>query len=204
MNHLELVAQRTADPATLKDAKKRSDAIADRLRKSNINTLAELAQVVPEPERKTFYMKLVLDTLDKATEGLVPCKSGCSYCCNMATLVTVEEAQVLAKASGRAMTMPDESKFNRHEKEDIREYNGVPCTFLDGNSCSVYASRPLACRIHYSVDRDNLLCQIIPGTEIRTPTFNAMQFNMLAISLYDDPTTIRFADIREFFPKETA
>ena len=200
MTHLELVAQRQADPALLTDAQMRADAIADRIRKTAINTVAQMAQDAQEPAHKAFYMHLVLDTLAKATEGIVPCKSGCSHCCNMATLITAQEAQALAKASGRDMTMPSSDKFNRLEDEDVRIYNGVACPFLIENKCSVYASRPHACRVHYSLDRDNLLCQIVPGKEIRTPTLNTMQYTMLSVAIQGNPLDLKYADIREFFP----
>jgi Fe-S-cluster containining protein len=183
----------------LKDAEKRGNEIFQKLRGTNINTLAELVQTVPGTSRKIYYMGVVLETLDFATSGIVPCKAGCSSCCHMATNVTLREAQDIAKASGRALTIPTATMT---DDEAIAAFEGTPCPFLVDNKCSVYASRPFSCRAHYSVDRDNLLCKVVPGSSILAPTFNNQQFALLNALTYERADLLQYADIREYFPPE--
>jgi Fe-S-cluster containining protein len=147
---------------------------------------------------KIMLVKQATDILAEATKGYVPCKEGCSHCCKMATNITVEEAQAIAIASGRDMVTP---AVMNDDKGNAVKYLGVPCPFLIDNRCSIYHVRPFACRVHYAVDRDNLLCEIIPPHPIKQLMINVEQFNMmnlLAVGL----DNFHFADIRQFFPSK--
>lgn len=47
---------------------------------------------------------------------------------------------------------------------------GVPCPFLSAQGdCSIYASRPLACRRLVHLDDDALLCRLVSETGLGTP-----------------------------------
>jgi Fe-S-cluster containining protein len=198
--YLEQVAERESEPDFLKNATERADAITDRLRKTNINALAQASQLFQKPSQKIYYMRRVLDTLALATAGIVPCKAGCSDCCHMATSITLREAQDIAKASGRTLTLPTDKKS---DFDAVQAFSGLPCPMLKDNRCSVYAHRPFACRSHYSVDRDNLLCKIVPGKTIKAPSFKNEQFAMLNALTYKLEEYSTMADIREYFELES-
>lgn len=195
MTPLEEAKARMADPTLFPQALKRMEGISARLESSSLN---ELAKLIQSPIPKTVKLVLVrkaTDLLGEAVRGYVPCKDGCSHCCHMATNITLDEAKTIAMATGRPIS-PDAIM---DDADTVEKYNAVPCTFLVGNRCSIYAVRPMACRIHYSVDRDNLLCRIIPGEPIRTPTVDVGKFNLLyALALGIE--NAHYADIREFFP----
>jgi Fe-S-cluster containining protein len=198
MTPLEEAQARMADPTLFPKAEERLKVINKRLAASDVQRYADQIAKPISTARKVIFLKQAINVLIEATKGISPCAEGCAHCCHMATFITVREAEELAKASGRKMQTPDV-----YDAPDaIERYQGIPCTFLKDNRCTVYNNRPIACRIHISVDRDNLLCKIIPGEEIRTPTVNTERYNLLHLTTYKNPTEICFADIRQFFPPE--
>lgn len=196
MTHLEQVAERQADPNMFILADRRVKAIQNTLNKKNVNAMAIALQEEQSKAGKIIWLNHIMDTLHDAAKDFTPCKAGCSDCCSMALHITQDEANAIAKATGRTALVPD---YHENIEASIKLYEGVPCPFLVEGSCSVYDARPFACRAHYSVDKDNLLCKIIPGTSIRTPTLNTQPFSMLFALAHPDPLSVRFADIREYF-----
>jgi Fe-S-cluster containining protein len=116
----------------------------------------------------------------------------------MATQLTVEEAELIARETGAKLTMP--KRFN--DVEAIRaKYTGVACTFLTPKGCSIYAQRPYSCRVVFSIDRDETLCAIVPGEIINTPSLNYRAYNDVFVEVFDG--RLLYADIREFFVPRT-
>lgn len=73
---------------------------------------------------------------------------------------------------------------------------GVPCPFLHEQRCSVYEHRPNACRTHFSLDVDDLLCRLIPGAEVPVPLADSRQLQFMILS--GQPAAL-IGDIRDFF-----
>jgi Fe-S-cluster containining protein len=91
------------------------------------------------------------------------CKRGCDHCCHMLTTVTYLEAKAVAKA---ALKLPnDEWKgvalrcralalwIEKHNSRDEYFSSKLPCPLLDleKKECTVYESRPAACRFYIVV-----------------------------------------------------
>jgi Fe-S-cluster containining protein len=199
MNHLEQALARNADPKTFSEAKRRADIAFDRIKASGVNTMMRLLQEDRSLSNRKIWLKEIMKAVDKSVQGLTPCKAGCSHCCYMATNVTLEEAQAISAYSGKPIQALDDDSLTYSDDANIKRFEGVPCPFLVDNQCSVYEVRPFACRVHYSVDSDNLLCKIIPGESIRSPTLNTLPLTALNLLCYPDPLQIQYADIREFF-----
>jgi len=197
MNHLELVRKRQAEPDFFTEAQRRQNAVFKKLRKTTINRMAVALQDEPTTKGKFIWLKKIMTTLGQATEGIVPCKAGCSDCCKMATNITSLEAEEISKATGIPVTVPSSTLTN---EESIKAFQGIPCPFLRESQCSIYHVRPFACRAHYSMDKDNLLCKIVPGETIRSPTVNTSQFSLLHALAHVAENEMHLADIREFFP----
>jgi Fe-S-cluster containining protein len=200
MADLEKIRARGVDPTLFVDAQKRVDKIKRNMLALHINEMAVALQDEPTRAGKFIWMRQMTDTLGKAVAGIVPCKDGCDHCCHMATNISIVEAQEIAEATGRAMVVPPDTDTIGGIEADRVRYNGVPCVFLVEHRCSIYAHRPHACRVHYSVDRDDVLCEIVPGVQTRVPSLNNQNFNMLFLLAHGDPREALMADIRDFFP----
>lgn len=197
MADLDAIARRGADPTMLDDAQVRADAISARLKRYPQTALVAQAQRAPTVRAKIIILRELADNVGRAAKGSVPCKAGCAHCCKMPVLILPEEAAQIAKETGAKLAHPELTM------EPNLQYDGVPCTFLkpDGG-CAIYAYRPYACRIYYSVDRDNLLCEIVPGKKIRTPQMDTQAYNMAFVEAFNKSLiTVGFADLRDFFPK---
>jgi Fe-S-cluster containining protein len=199
MGHMEEVAARWADPGMPERAQAKADELAKRLRAADINKMARALQTAQSPKAKKVWLMKMADTLATSLQGLAPCAAGCDHCCHMALVVTPEEAEAMGKASGRKVRKPAPEAFVRPDDAGIAKWEGTPCPMLKNGACSVYDVRPWPCRMHYSVDTDNLLCKIVPGANIRAPSPDVGQFNMLFFLAHGDPTSVKHADIREYF-----
>lgn len=121
------------------------------------------------------------------------CKKGCSHCCHIAVAITQSEAEVIGQAIGRAPQKVKKPKLLA--KKDYGYH--MPCTFLKDNSCSIYEHRPLACRIHFNLDKDDLLCRLIVGKTVPLPLMNVLPYQVAYIRFSNGEP---LADIREYFP----
>jgi Fe-S-cluster containining protein len=118
-------------------------------------------------------VKLAVD-VTAASDAPISCRAGCGACCRQVVPVAPAEAHRLrafvetlpvtrrdsirarfAEAQGRlaAAGMPQPSQaLGEMDAQQRREYGlayfraGVACPFLEDESCSIYAERPLACR----------------------------------------------------------
>jgi len=159
------------------------------------------------PRNLDFRANELLKIVDELAGLVAPvascknCRTG--HCCFQAVLISSWEAEQIAKFSKRKMT--DAAAYNP-EFEDSREklvnqFSGIPCTFLKDGQCSVYAARPIMCRLHFSMDNDITNCDIItigkPNTSVPYFNFQPLEFAVAQLFLEGGG---KFADIREFFP----
>ncbi len=174
---------------------------------------------------KVQWLREEADLVGRAVAPVSPCRAGCSYCCHQGVSITRSEAEIIAKETGHRLAEPAPERMLagnmvtmagedpdelRERVQHLREwmvdaYNGVACTFLDGaGRCSIYAQRPVACRLHISVDHDALRCRPIPDSSnngpVRVPYVDVRQEQMLYVTTFGDE--VDMADIRDWFPKE--
>lgn len=123
---------------------------------------------------------------EEALDGLSPrwppgfrCPDGCCECCMVTPSVpiTALEALRIAKALGK---LPEEARgrLTRAIRERARrlasgdKLRGVPCAFLNGNLCEIYADRPLFCRAYgFAAEEDGAYF----GCEVLLPELRLMQ-----------------------------
>jgi Fe-S-cluster containining protein len=107
-----------------------------------------------------FYDAMQRSLLDAvpATEPF-SCAAGCAACCHRQIVCTIPEAIGIAawlgdgektRVQAAARQLHDETA-RMDESQRIR--TGLPCPLLVDGQCSVYETRPLACRALYSFDR---------------------------------------------------
>jgi Fe-S-cluster containining protein len=194
---IEAIRQRESDPQVAVDAQRRADAVDERLR----DYLPRMRKVVGEAiqevrlSRKIRLMREIVGHLGKAMDGIAPCHDGCSQCCHIPVLISRAEAVTIADERGLEV-----ATLERYALKGNDDYKGTPCPFLKENRCSIYDSRPIACRLHFNLDADNLLCQLMPGEKIEAPYLNNMQYHLMMMSVLGKAQMLQLADIRDFFP----
>lgn len=149
--------------------------------------------------KRIIWVRKAAEVLAEATRGNVYCRDGCASCCHMPTMVTLEEAKLIAKETGAALTVPA-------GYTDLPEshFHGEPCSFLQERRCSIYASRPMSCRMHYALADDAALCKVEKDKPLQAAHFNPDLFSKLyALAHMEKATTVdelNLADLRTFFP----
>lgn len=173
------------------------------------NALRDNVYRSQNPAARVVWMRELVETLTAPSRDMHACRHGCSDCCYQSVVIAEPEARLIAKETGHKLQTPRRRVGGlKHEKDpsdalrrigQMREqYNGEPCVFLERGRCSIYESRPIACRKTISVDRDNLLCKIVPGEPVKVP-----YLDMRAIdALYQEAMPEQWvADVRDWFSK---
>jgi Fe-S-cluster containining protein len=121
----------------------------------------------------------ILDNADKKTAGIVgagrvECRPGCSSCCRQMVFASYIEAYVAVKEAIRKNVSINKDRLraivrDMSKSPSRQEWASKwePCIFLDGDGrCSVYDSRPLACRA-VVVSSDKAECAKPNGEVVR-------------------------------------
>lgn len=123
------------------------------------------------------------------------CRKGCNHCCHIPVALTMSEARLIGKRIG---IKPEELEAGTVNTE--REYGeDLPCPFLVQGECAIYAHRPLACQWHFNLDKDALLCQLIPGQSVPVFLANMRPYQEVYVRMCGNDA---LADIRKFFPPD--
>jgi Fe-S-cluster containining protein len=183
--------------------------IQEKLRRINAQSNRKLHRIVRESlpalvesaqplDRKVIRLRQVADSAAKVIAPFTPCAKGCSACCHNPAIISEVDAMLVAEASGAPLAAP-RRVFDVAAGEDARRayvshYAGVACTFLEDNVCSIYAHRPVVCRVHHSIENSAAGCangrqpEAVDLTELYLGELRMMGRMMI------------YADIREFFP----
>lgn len=116
------------------------------------------AIVTADLSHRQRYLRLraLADRIQAAVEPEAACHRGCSACCTIQVEMTGWEAGLLAKELGLTLLVPDKP---HDAASKVSQLSGAACGFLKDGQCSIYAARPLACRLHHSLGPDATMCQ---------------------------------------------
>jgi Fe-S-cluster containining protein len=152
-------------------------------------------------DRKVIRLRQIADSAAKVIAPFTPCAKGCSACCHNPAIISELDAMLIAKATDSAVATPqrvfDAAAGAEARRAYAAHFAGVPCTFLKDGLCSIYAHRPIVCRIHHSLEDKPAGCdngrqpEAVDLTEIYLGERQMMGRLMI------------YADIREFFPKRS-
>lgn len=192
-------AERWADPETHRGAQQRMAAAKARLLKIEPQVQQKIRNMQRAPNfgKRVMWLREAVSQVAGAVAPHAACKAGCAGCCHQPVMLTLAEAQLIARESGARLAQPA-----RWRREPAEEFTGAPCPFLVDSRCSIYAHRPVACRLLFNMDKDALQCQIVPGAATQVPYADLRQFDALLLQAHDNlHEAAKLADLRDFFPK---
>lgn len=184
------------DPERDREANERAAIAGTRLKAHHqqMNMLTNRAMKEPNRQQKIIWLWRLTQPLKTVMKDVAACREGCAHCCYTPVLISHVEAEVISKLTGHPMVSPSEYTI-----EPNMSYLGVPCPFLKDDRCSIYSSRPFACRVHYNMDRDNAQCVLGSAPKI-VRYFDRRSFDMVYVTALSTDD-MRYADVRDFFPR---
>lgn len=186
-------------------AVERAESIHKAIGQEQLNQLSTRMQALAmdcnsPPRLRLRELYKVANEMMSYTTGFVACKRGCSHCCHIAVPISPIEADLIGADIGmrrRVVPLRQSSEEQAAFANTFSYGYTRPCAFLVNNACSIYKNRPLACRIHYNVDDDDLLCRLDHPGPIPVPYLDVTPFYLAYIAI----TGTKMADVREFFPR---
>jgi len=158
-------------------------------------------------QQRIVWLHRAATAWSEPLESVSACRNGCSHCCHTPVVISRAEADILAKAAGRAASSPVHSTTVRTvddlkamaeaQEKALEQFEPSPCPFLRDGRCAVYQSRPAACRLLLNLDDDDLLCRLEPGLNIPVPYAGTGEMKLLFLMAQPN---VQLADIRDFFP----
>lgn len=164
----------------------------------------------------------------------ISCRAGCGACCRQAVPVAEAEARAIA-ALVEAMPEPRRSEIKaRFEAAERRLEEtalasqvvdmpdgktlvdvgmkyfglGVPCPFLEAESCSIHPDRPLRCREYFVTSPAAACAAMVPGTIDRAPLAGVPSKALFAVGAEHTPQgwllLIDALSFAEHFPEPSA
>jgi len=201
--HLKRVAEREEGMQIRIEAKLLH--LRNRQRDNEVRLLRQAGKAT-SGAKKVYWLRQAAEAMAEPVFALSACRTGCSHCCNITVPISRVEAEVIARETGArlnknaGMKMGDESADLQAIVSDMSAiYYGMPCTFLNNGKCSIYESRPLACRLLLNMDDDDLLCIITPEAKVNVPRINTTEHELLGVAALGLNQT--YDDIREWFPE---
>jgi len=149
---------------------------------------------------KRQHVARIATQFSEFIKPLTACRNECSYCCHQAVAITTEEAALITEYTRIEPTPVTFDPYTFVMQSGYQaKYTGVPCSFLHNGKCIVYPVRPMACRLHHSLEDSPKSCDTSSVQE--TGVFNVMAIH----NAYINGTGLesgksQLADIREFFP----
>ena len=145
-------------------------------------------------KKRLKMLRSLADRINEAVEPESACHNGCSACCKIQVEMSAWEARLIGDELGLKVLDPAPVDNPRERSLDLL---GMACGFLKEDRCSIYASRPVACRVHHNLSYDASMCQpdVVPE-ESMVPTLNLMAFHAGYMACSGDGPT---ADIGDFF-----
>lgn len=163
----------------------------DREAIQNAYRLMGVALGAASTRQRVIWMFKAGEQFSKGYAPAAACRSGCTHCCHVPVGVTEAEAKEIGLRIGRKP-----AKNPPRAQGGDGDYNN-PCPFLKNDGCSIYESRPMACRLLLNLDADDLLCRLVPGSEIPVPYSDSRQFKLAMAQVWGNT---HIADIRDWFP----
>lgn len=193
-----IAMQRAREPFAVEVAAKKADLYLSKL-SASMRVVGERAELIASSRadeiNKTKALWRLADELGTVVAPRAACRQGCAHCCHISLGVFPAEAAIIGRTT-RIQPMPRPADPGKGINVTLPINYESPCPWLtEEQSCSIYAVRPMACRVHFQMDEDDLLCQL-HGVPIQAPFFDANALKAVQmIALRAAPS-----DMRAWFP----
>jgi len=132
-----------------------------------------------------LYEDISDNEIDRIVEDVAaPIRAGidcteCGNCCrSLQVHVTPSDVELLAIGTGSTITEVHERYLTDEgcaEIEEWRRFKHQPCSFLNGNMCSVYEHRPETCRAYPEMTDFRWLWETyVEGAKVCPPIYNTL------------------------------
>lgn len=158
------------------------------------NLAAELNDQPGSLKAKYIRLRKLADSAGAVVAKHAACSKGCSQCCHISVAINQVEADIISQVTG----IKYRSQDPRAAESDLAtKYFGEPCPFLKAHKCSIYADRPIACRLHFAISNTSIMCDTKLPPELSAVgnmDFRAFWFEYMSVLHVSN-----LADIRDFF-----
>lgn len=162
-----------------------------------VERLLDVARSAPTTGKKIHWIRRGADVLGGALAEISACGAGCAHCCAQPVMLLASEAKTIGREIGVAVA--DVPHERRNAEPPRWRGEGRECPFLRDGRCSIYAVRPLPCRLLYNLDKDARLC-FHEKEPSQVPYVDMRQFEVISTAvLYKDSDYV--AELRDFFPQ---
>lgn len=143
-----------------------------------------------DPLKKLQILYAFMDEIYDHVNKQTPCRKECYHCCHYSLAVTELEVQFIEKTND----------IKRNEKRlTTSDLHGTPCPLMQEGICTVYQSRPFACRKRVAMARSSDWCRAEIVTDHQLPMIHFEEIDRSFDLIVLHSQLIKSADIREFF-----
>ena len=132
-----------------------------------------------------------MDDLYTYVHKVTPCHKGCSNCCHYNVSISEFEADFISNETG----LP---KITQEQGLPIN-YHGLPCPFLKEDECTIYSSRPFACRRHHFLGKTEEWCSSYIANDYEFPKIEFSEVQASYEFILNESKQSKRRDIRAFF-----
>jgi uncharacterized protein len=163
-----------------------------------VRQAAELLDSRAPMGHKAARMVQIADALSRVITPHVECRNGCFNCCSQPVGVSGYEVRAIERFTGRKAIMQGRGGIPHPElPEQMRKrFTGKACTFLAAGRCTIYSVRPIACRLHHSLESSPEPCDTARQPDMQVKSLN-LPLDRVLVHVF---RTEDRGDIREFFP----
>lgn len=177
----------------------------------NANRLVRASQRTAGVAQRVRWLQKAATAWGTPISEVAACRKGCTHCCHIPVTISTQEAKLITAATGRTaqpllrpvrMQQLTNADHRAAASEQLQRWGtGTACSFLADNLCTIYAVRPIACRVLFNLDDDDLLCRHGSAKPAEVPYADSRMIRALALAAQPAET---LGDIRDFFPPTAA